>query len=123
MKHWIKNHIEDAQLVLQKPILFAEFGKSWKDPSYNVSQKDELYYMVYSSIYTSARKGGVAAGGLFWQQLVQGMDSYRDGYEVILTEPSSTVSLITQQSKKLILDHRRFESMEKRKAPKTKLRD
>lgn len=120
LKHWINDHIEDTQQVLHKPVLFAEFGKSWKDPNYNVSQKDDLYNMVYSSIYTSASRSGAAAGCLFWQQLVHGMESYNDGYEVILTEPSSTTRLIVQQSKKLSLAHRRFVTKKNRQAHKTK---
>ncbi|MFS7890175.1 putative mannan endo-1,4-beta-mannosidase [Helianthus anomalus] len=120
LQQWIHDHIEDAQNILKKPVLFTEFGKSWRQPGYNVSQKDQLYSVVYSSIYRSACTGGVAVGGLFWQQLVQGMDSYKDGYEVILTEPSSTVSLIYQQSKKLGATHKRFIAKKRHKAPKAK---
>ncbi|KAJ0805017.1 putative mannan endo-1,4-beta-mannosidase [Helianthus annuus] len=120
LQQWIHDHIEDAQNILKKPVLFTEFGKSWRQPGYNVSQKDQLYNVVYSSIYRSARTGGVAVGGLFWQQLVHGMDSYKDGYEVILTEPSSTVSLIYQQSKKLSATHKRFIAKKRHKAPKAK---
>ncbi|KAI3807321.1 hypothetical protein L1987_23247 [Smallanthus sonchifolius] len=116
LQQWIYDHIEDAQEVLQKPVIFAEFGKS----GYNASQKNQLYSVVYSLIYRSARIVGVAAGGLFWQQLVQGMDSYKDGYEVILTEPSSTVRLIAQQSKRLSVTPRRFLSKRKHEAPKAK---
>ncbi|KAL8225829.1 hypothetical protein R6Q57_018386 [Mikania cordata] len=101
LRKWIYDHIVDAQEVVQKPLLFAEFGKSWKQPGYNVTQKDQLYDVVFSSVYKSAREHGVAFGGLFWQQLVRGMDPYKDGYEVILSEPSSTVRLIMHQSKKL----------------------
>ncbi|KAI7732003.1 hypothetical protein M8C21_017182 [Ambrosia artemisiifolia] len=120
LQQWIHDHIEDAQSILKKPVLFTEFGKSWKHPGYNVSQKDQLYHVVYSSIYRSARTNGVAVGGLFWQQLVQGMDSYKDGYEVILTEPSSTVSLISRQSKKLSVTHKRFLIKKRTQAPRAK---
>lgn len=41
-------------------------------------------------------------GGLFWQLLAEGMDSFRDGYEVVLSENPSTASLIAQESQKLI---------------------
>ncbi|KAI7726032.1 hypothetical protein M8C21_009455 [Ambrosia artemisiifolia] len=99
LQQWIYNHIVDAQKALGKPIFFAEFGKSLKQPSFNVTQRDQLYNAIYSWIYRSVSTGGAAAGGLFWQQLVQGMDAYKDGYEVILTEPSSTVRLITGQAK------------------------
>ncbi|KAI3684876.1 hypothetical protein L6452_34103 [Arctium lappa] len=108
LKHWINDHINDTQQILRKPVLFKEFGKSSKERGYNVSQRNNLYNMVYSSIYASARTNGAAAGGLFWQQLVEGMDNYKDGNEVILTEPSSTVRLISRQSKKLSHVRRRF---------------
>ncbi|XP_076928686.1 mannan endo-1,4-beta-mannosidase 7-like [Bidens hawaiensis] len=116
LQQWMYDHIVDAQEVLQKPIVFAEFGKSWKHIGYNIRQRDQLYNVVYSWIYRSASEGGVAAGGLFWLQLVEGMDSYKDGYEVILTEPSSTVRLITQHAEKLSNIRKRFLTKRKRNA-------
>ncbi|KAL6995707.1 Mannan endo-1,4-beta-mannosidase 7 [Sarracenia purpurea var. burkii] len=101
LNSWITNHIQDAQSVLQKPLIFAEFGKSWKDPGFDTNQRDEMFNTVYSAIYSSARGGGAAAGGLFWQLLTDGMDSFRDGYEIMLSETSSTASLIAEQSQKL----------------------
>ncbi|KAL1170296.1 hypothetical protein V6Z11_A05G203300 [Gossypium hirsutum] len=80
LNNWLYNHIQDAQNILQKPLLFAEFGKSLKIAGPN--QRDELYNTVYTAIYSSARGGGAAIGGLFWQLLAEGMDSYGDGYEV-----------------------------------------
>ncbi|PON93416.1 1,4-alpha-glucan-branching enzyme [Trema orientale] len=94
LKNWLNDHISDAQNVVQKPLLFAEFGKSG-------NQRDELFNTVYTAIYSSARGGGAAVGGLFWQLLSQGMDSFRDGYEVVLSESSSTATLIAQESQKL----------------------
>ncbi|XP_065851521.1 mannan endo-1,4-beta-mannosidase 7 [Euphorbia lathyris] len=101
LNNWLNAHIQDAQFVLRKPIMLTEFGKSWKDAGFNNYQRDELFNTVYSKIYASAKRGGAAAGGLFWQLLVQGMDNFRDGYEIILTQQSSTVNVITQQSHKL----------------------
>lgn len=99
LNNWLYNHIQDAQNILQKPLLFAEFGKSLKIAGPN--QRDELYNTVYTAIYSSARGGGAAIGGLFWQLLAEGMDSYGDGYEVIMSQGTSTVDLITQESQKL----------------------
>ncbi|GLT41082.1 hypothetical protein SLA2020_151720 [Shorea laevis] len=99
LNHWLDNHIQDAQNILHKPVLFAEFGKSLKTSSSN--QRDELFNTVYSAVYSSARGGGAAGGGLFWQLFAEGMDSFRDGYEVILSENTSTVNLITEESQKL----------------------
>ncbi|XP_022941053.1 mannan endo-1,4-beta-mannosidase 7-like [Cucurbita moschata] len=97
---WLNEHIQDAQNILHKPVLFAEFGKSTKNSASD--QRDQLYNAVYSAVYSSARGGGAAVGGLFWQLLVEGMDSFRDGYEVILSENLSTANLISQESRRLI---------------------
>ncbi|KAL5845134.1 hypothetical protein ACOSQ3_011208 [Xanthoceras sorbifolium] len=99
LNNWLYNHIQDAQNILQKPILLAEFGKSLRTSG--ASQRDQLFDRVYSAIYSSARGGGAAVGGMFWQLFTEGMDSFRDGYEVIFTENPSTASLITEQSQKL----------------------
>jgi mannan endo-1,4-beta-mannosidase len=43
---------------------------------------------------------------LVWQLLDEGMDSYNDGYEIVLTQNSSTSNVISQQSSKMIaLEH------------------
>ncbi|XP_008797528.3 mannan endo-1,4-beta-mannosidase 1 [Phoenix dactylifera] len=101
LNKWLDSHIQDARSILRKPLLLAEFGKSWKDPGFSSSQRDELFNTVYSKIYWSARTGGATAGGLFWQLLTEGMDSYRDGYEVILNETPSTSNMITAYCRRL----------------------
>ncbi|KAK8465337.1 hypothetical protein PHAVU_009G059700 [Phaseolus vulgaris] len=98
---WVDEHIQDAQNTLHKPVLFAEFGISTKSFGGNSSPRDRLFNTVYSAIYSSASSGGAAVGGLFWQLLAQGMDYFRDGYEVVLDESPSTASLIAQESQKL----------------------
>ncbi|XP_011623587.1 mannan endo-1,4-beta-mannosidase 7 [Amborella trichopoda] len=105
---WLNTHIQDAETILRKPLLLAEFGNSWKDPGFNEYQRDMLFNTVYNSIYASARRGGATVGGLFWQLLAEGMDSYRDGYEIVLTQNPSTVNIITQQSHKLTYLSRLF---------------
>ncbi|XWS45453.1 hypothetical protein CRYUN_Cryun15aG0137800 [Craigia yunnanensis] len=101
LNNWLNAHIQDAQFILRKPILLTEFGKSSKDPGFNTYQRDQLFNTVYYKIYSSAKRGGPAAGGLFWQLLTEGMDSFRDGYEIVLSESSSTANVIAQQSHKL----------------------
>ncbi|CAN0875001.1 Mannan endo-1,4-beta-mannosidase 7 [Linum grandiflorum] len=99
LSHWLQVHIQDAQNVIQKPVLFSEFGKSSRTAS--VEQRDELYNTIYTAIYSSAKAGGAAAGGMFWQLLTEGMDSFGDGYEVILSNNTSTVGIIADQSQKI----------------------
>lgn len=101
LSNWLDAHIEDAQYVLKKPLLLTEFGKSYKDSGFSTYERDALFNTVYNKIYASARRGGGAMGGLFWQLLVRGMDNFRDGYEIILDEDSSTANIIAQQAHKL----------------------
>lgn len=101
LNNWLDIHINDAQYVLRKPILITEFGKSWKDPGFSPYQRDLLFNTVYYKVYSSAKRGGAAAGGLFWQLLTEGMDTFRDGYDIVLSQSPSTASIIAQQSHKL----------------------
>lgn len=101
LNNWLGAHIQDAQNILRKPVLLTEFGKSWKDPGFSTYQRDQLFNTVYNQIYSSARRRGAAAGGLFWQLLTEGMDSFRDGYDIVLSESPSTANVIAQQSRKI----------------------
>ncbi|KAK9270035.1 hypothetical protein L1049_025608 [Liquidambar formosana] len=101
LNNWLDNHIQDSQNVLRKPLLFAEFGKSSKDPGFSTYQRERVLNAVYSAVYSSASSGGAAVGGMFWQLLTEGMDTFRDGYEIIFSENPSTASVIAQHSQKL----------------------
>ena len=98
---WLNEHIQDAENTLHKPLLFGQFGISTRSYGGNSTPRDQLFNMVYSTIYSSASSGGVAVGGLFWQLMAQVMDAYRDGYEVVLDESPSTANLIAPESQKL----------------------
>lgn len=112
LNNWLGAHIQDAQNILRKPVLITEFGKSWKDPGFSTYQRDQQFKAIYNQIYSSARRGGAAAGGLFWQLLTEGMDSFRDGYDIVLSESPSTANVIAQQSRKLDQIRRMFSRME-----------
>ncbi|XP_057842622.1 mannan endo-1,4-beta-mannosidase 1 isoform X1 [Cryptomeria japonica] len=101
LKKWMKVHIKDATKVLKKPILFAEFGKSYKDPGYNISERNKFYKTVYENIYKAAKTGKVGGGGLFWQLVAEGMESLADGYEIVLSQNPSTAALVSFQSRRL----------------------
>lgn len=101
LNRWLDIHIHDAQYALRKPLLIAEFGKSSKDSGFSSYQRDLLFNTVYQKVYASAKRGGSAAGGLFWQLLTEGMDTFRDGYEVILSQSPSSANMISQQCHKL----------------------
>lgn len=108
VNNWLTSHIEDAENILRKPLLLAEFGKSEKDPGYSTYQRDRLFTDVYAKIYSSVKRGGPAAGALFWQLVTEGIESYGDGYAIILNDGSSTTNIITQQARRLYLIRKIF---------------
>ncbi|KAI7745908.1 hypothetical protein M8C21_005536 [Ambrosia artemisiifolia] len=98
MQKWMSSHYEDSRNVLKKPLVIGEFGKSSKDPEYSVNKRDAYMNAVYRNIYMEARSGGTVGGSLVWQLMADGMGSYGDGYEIILSENPSTDGIISQQS-------------------------
>lgn len=79
----------------------GEFGKSYKLPGYTIEKRNAYFEKLYDTVFRSASSNGACAGGLFWQLLAQGMDNFKDGYDVVLEESPSTASVIAQQSHKL----------------------
>ncbi|KAG5566411.1 hypothetical protein RHGRI_002103 [Rhododendron griersonianum] len=101
VEKWIRTHIADSNSLLKKPLLLAEFGKSSKSAGYSVGARDEYYQYIYNTVFGCIKSGGPLGGGLFWQLMASGMDSFRDGYEVVLDECPSTAAIIYQQSRRL----------------------
>ncbi|KAG8378550.1 hypothetical protein BUALT_Bualt08G0148600 [Buddleja alternifolia] len=98
MERWMSNHWEDARKVLKKPLIIAEFGKSNKDPGFNLNERDLYMSNVYRDIYRFARTGGTMSGSLVWQLMAEGMDGYYDGYEIVLSQSTSTAGIMSRQS-------------------------
>ncbi|PWA70455.1 mannan endo-1,4-beta-mannosidase 1 [Artemisia annua] len=98
MQNWMSSHYQDSRTILKKPLIVAEFGKSSKDPNFNTIKRDSYLNAVYRNIYMEARSGGTVGGGLVWQLMADGMSSYGDGYEIVLSDNPSTDSIISQQS-------------------------
>ncbi|CAK9185138.1 unnamed protein product [Ilex paraguariensis] len=99
MKRWMSSHWQDSRTILKKPLVIAEFGKSSKDPGYSLKERDWYMSSVYTNIYNLARSGGTVGGALVWQLMAKGMDSYDDGYQIILSENPSTDGVISRQSR------------------------
>lgn len=100
------SHLTDSRTTIKKPMIFAEFGKSSKYSGYSLNARNSFLNFVYTNIYNSARSGGMA-GGLVWQIMAEGMESYYDGYEIVLSKDASTSNVIAQQSRRMTaLDHK-----------------
>ena len=107
MQRWMTSHLTHSETIIKKPMIFSEFGKSSKDPGYSLSERDSFLNTAYTNIYSFARSGGIG-GGLVWQIMAEGMQSYDDGYEIVLSQNPTTTrtSILPQQSNKMIaLDH------------------
>ncbi|XP_038681023.1 mannan endo-1,4-beta-mannosidase 4-like [Tripterygium wilfordii] len=93
---WIQDHIQDTASMVKKPLVLGEFGRSLN--LYTLQKRDGYFRKVYNTIYRSARSGGPLVGGLFWQLMAPGMESWGDGYQVVLEESPTTAAIIAHQS-------------------------
>ncbi|KAK4341202.1 hypothetical protein RND71_039703 [Anisodus tanguticus] len=98
MQRWITSHWQDSSIVLKKPLVLAEFGKSSKDPGYNLNARDTFMSSVYRNVYSYAKYGGTMGGSLVWQLAARGMENIDDGYSIILAQNPSTAGIISGQS-------------------------
>ncbi|XP_068639289.1 mannan endo-1,4-beta-mannosidase 5-like [Aristolochia californica] len=98
MQRWMMSHSTDSRTLIKKPLVFTEFGKSKKDPGFSINGRDHYLGAVYRNIYNAARSSGAVGGGLVWHLMAEGMESYYDGYEIILSQQPSTDGVIAQQS-------------------------
>ncbi|KAL3845099.1 hypothetical protein ACJIZ3_002502 [Penstemon smallii] len=101
VEKWIQSHINDSKVVLGKPLLVAEFGKSSRSAGYTIGARDKYLGSIFNSVYNCARDGGPCGGALFWQVMAQGMENWSDGYEVVLEQNPSTAGVIDQQSRRI----------------------
>lgn len=101
LQRWMISHSTDSQTRLKKPLVFAEFGKSKKEPGYTQDSRDSFLNRIYADIYNIARSGGAMGGGLVWQIMAEGMESYYDGYEIVLSQSPSTRNLIAGHSRQM----------------------
>ncbi|XP_066334408.1 mannan endo-1,4-beta-mannosidase 3-like [Miscanthus floridulus] len=103
LRNWTRSHARDTELYLGKPLLVTEYGKFlWEGiAGANRTQRDYFLRLVLDSIYASAARGGPLVGGAFWQLLDGGMDTLRDGYEIILPEDQLAATIIGNHSRQL----------------------
>jgi mannan endo-1,4-beta-mannosidase len=99
LRNWTRAHVRDTELYLGTPLLVTEYGKFLWDS--NRTQRHRFLGMVLDSIYASASGGGPLVGGAFWQLLDGGMDTLRDGYEIILPEDRRAAGIIRNHSRQL----------------------
>lgn len=103
LNKWMQIHFDDVERVLKKPLLFAEFGKSYKVPGYSTAQRDRFYNTFYNNIWSAASSGKAGGGGLFWQLMAEGMDAFADGYDIVLSQNPSIAAIMASQTHRMSL--------------------
>lgn len=99
MERWMLNHWHDATVVLKKPLVIGEFGKSSKDAGFSMKEREAYMGNVYRDVYRYAvSSGGGMGGSLVWQVMAEGMDGYHDGYEIVLSHDPSTAAVMSSHS-------------------------
>lgn len=96
---WMLSHIEDGDKVLNKPVVFSEFGLS--DINFTMSERKTMYKTILDISYKSAKKNRSGAGALVWQFLVGGMQEFTDDFGIIPAEKTPIPSLFIEQSCRL----------------------
>ncbi|KAE9596502.1 putative mannan endo-1,4-beta-mannosidase [Lupinus albus] len=100
LHRWIDSHLKDSMTILKKPLIVEEFGRIVKGN--NVEYRDSFMKDVYSYIYEKAKSSnGGMAGGMVWQIMSEGMESYSDGHQIILSQSPSTAKIIHDQSTRM----------------------
>ena len=101
MQRSMETHSIDSNRILKKPLVLAEFGKSNKDSGHSLGARDQYLITVYESMNKFERTGEGIGGSLVWQLMGEGMDSYGDGYGIILSQHASTRGVVSGQSHKM----------------------
>ncbi|KAI4333958.1 hypothetical protein L6164_018704 [Bauhinia variegata] len=99
---WMRSHIEDGDKILNRPVLFSEYGYSDLNENYSPSDRDKFYKVVLDIIYKSAKRNKSGAGALVWQFLVGGMPEFNDDFGMVPWERPATYKLFVEQSCRLV---------------------
>ncbi|WJX44875.1 Mannan endo-1,4-beta-mannosidase 2 [Trifolium repens] len=101
LSKWMLSHIEDGDNVLNKPVLFSEFGLSDSIKNYSMSNREKMYKTILDISHKSAKNNRSGAGAMVWQFLVGGMSDFIDDFGMVPWEKPSIYSMFTQHSCRL----------------------
>lgn len=101
LSKWMLSHIEDGDNVLNKPVLFSEYGLSDSIENFSLSNREKMYKKILDISHKSAKKNQSGAGALVWQFLVSGMSEFIDDFGMVPWEKPSMYSLFIEHSCRL----------------------
>lgn len=92
---WVRDHIDDSDALLDKPVILEEFGKQRP-----LETRDLYYQGWYDEIYAGAAEGKAAGGSNFWILYHDDYPDY-DGFGVYYPGDVSTVEIISTEAAKM----------------------
>ncbi|KAJ3680959.1 hypothetical protein LUZ60_015448 [Juncus effusus] len=95
---WMDSHITHSKDLLNKPIIFSEFGVSLKDERFCSDFRHSFMDTVYE---TFTQRDEIGGGVIMWQLFPEGADHMDDGYAVVLAKFPGTCDLLASHSKRL----------------------
>lgn len=101
VKNWMEEHMDDAERVLDMPVVFGEFGVTSKDERFNSKFREAFMNTVYNTLWKSRERGGSGGGCLLWQLFPEGTEHMDDGYAVILPKSPVTSRMISVHNLKV----------------------
>jgi mannan endo-1,4-beta-mannosidase len=92
---WVRDHIDDSDALLEKPVILEEFGKQRP-----LETRDLFYQGWYDEIYAGAAAGKAAGGSNFWILYHDDYPDY-DGFGVYHPEDAGTVAIIEAEAARI----------------------
>jgi hypothetical protein len=87
---WVRDHLEDARQLLEKPVLLGEFGK--KAP---LAARNDFFGACYDAVADAQAPGRSSAGLLPWILYHDAYSDY-DGFGIYYPRHAETVDLIRE---------------------------
>ena len=100
LQNWMEGHIDDAQKVLNMPVIFGEFGVSLKDERFNPEFREKFINTVYDIFLKSSERGGSGGGCLIWQLFPEGTENMDDGYAIVIPKSKVKSKMLTAHNVK-----------------------
>lgn len=92
---WTRNHIDDTDLLLGKPVVQEEMAKMRP-----IADRDARYQGWYDELYAQASAGDAAGGSSFWILYHNAYPDY-DNYGVYYPTDASTAAIIASEAGKM----------------------
>jgi len=92
---WLEQHIQDADTLLDKPLVLDEFGKFLP-----AADRDAWFQAILNAVYSAASQGRAIAGSDFWM-LEADASGHNDGFGIRSPDDASTLAIISAHAARM----------------------